>query len=192
METRGDSDVVKENFTTPSTALPFCFRNSSGQNEKNVFADQKKAASPRWPGKSRNPALLWGLCTDPFPRLFPGYPTRSSPCSIRRTHTVPCSEILRQVIGPPSQISNKLKFPMKTSKLRLHQRSESLSRRSSLLLKERRRGSRRGCQRGSRQASVFKKYWPKVFEQTPESEKEETVQQKSKGKNQREKGQGQA
>jgi len=40
-----------------------------------------------------------------------------------------CSEILRQVIGPPSQISNKLKFPMKTSMLRLHQRSESLSRR---------------------------------------------------------------
>lgn len=48
---------------------------------------------------------------------------------------MPCSEILRQVIGPPSQISNKLKFPMKTSKLRLHQRSESLSRRSSPLLK---------------------------------------------------------
>lgn len=42
---------------------------------------------------------------------------------------MPCSEIVRQVIGPPSQISDKLKFPMKTSMLRLHQRSESLSRR---------------------------------------------------------------
>lgn len=42
---------------------------------------------------------------------------------------MPCSEILRQVIGPPSQISNKLKFPMRTSKLRLHQRSESSLRR---------------------------------------------------------------
>lgn len=182
--------MVKENFTTPSTALPFCFRNSSGQNKKNVFADQKKAMSPRWPGKSRNPALLWWLCTDPFPRRCPGSQTRSSPCSNRRRYMMPCSEILRQVIGPPSQISNKLKFPMKTSKLRLHQRSESSLRRSSPLLKERRRGSRRGCQRGSRQASVLKTYWPRVFEQIPESEKEETVQQKSKGKNQREKGQG--
>lgn len=117
------------------------------RTKKNVFADQKKAMSPTHracdpyarnnkpgchsvgPGKSRNPALLWGLCTDPFPRLFPGYPTRSSPCSNRRRYMMPCSEILRQVIGPLSQISDKLKFPMKTSKLRLHQRSESLSRR---------------------------------------------------------------
>lgn len=42
---------------------------------------------------------------------------------------MPCGESSRQVIGPPSQISNKLKFPMKTSMLRLYDRNESLSRR---------------------------------------------------------------